>query len=232
MLNLSFTSDEYLPKIKILLADDHTMLRQGIRVLLDREPDFEVVAEASDGEEAVRLCGEYKPDVVLMDVGMPKFGGLEATRQIKVAYPNIAVMVLTIHDDLEYIIGFLEAGASGYMMKSAYGEKLSRAIRSILVGDMVLDSIVGEKLLKCASVHHLYPAQLEGKQQLTSREIEVLSLLARGISNRDIALELGISIRTVKGHMVRIFSKMKVKSRTEATLSALKQGLVSLEQIS
>lgn len=225
------SSSKRLSKVKILLADDHIMLRQGIRLLLDREPDFEIVAEAGDGEEAVTLVGEYKPDVVLMDVGMPKLGGLEATRQIKAAHPATAVLVLTIHDDEEYIIGFLEAGAVGYLMKSAYGEELSRAIRSIMAGDMVLHPMVGRKLLRCAANRQLYPVKAEGAEKLTSREIEVLKLLGRGITNQGIALELDVSIRTVKGHLVNIFSKMKVSSRTEAVSCAFKRGLITLEEI-
>ncbi|MFC1925332.1 response regulator [Chloroflexota bacterium] len=220
-----------MSKVKILLADDHTMLRQGIRVLLDREPDFKVVAEAGDGVDAVRLCGEYKPDVVLMDVGMPLLGGLEATRQIKDICPDTAVLVLTIHDDEEYIIGFLEAGAVGYLMKNAYGEELSQAIRSIVAGDMVLHPMVGQKLLKCATNRQLNSVKTEVAEQLTPREVEVLRMVGKGTSNREIALKLGVSTRTVKGHLVNIFSKMKVHSRTEATLSALKRGLITMEEM-
>lgn len=221
-----------LSKIRILLADDHTVMRQGVRMLLEREPDFEVVAEAGDGEEAVRLTGEYLPDVVLMDVGMPKLGGLEATKQIKANHPDTLVLVLTIHDDEEYIIRFLEAGAAGYLMKSAYGEELLQAIRSLRAGDLVLHPIVGQKLLKRASRSQLKPIKLEDIEQLTPRELEVLKLAARGISNQRIALELGIGVRTVKGHLVNIFEKMEVTTRTEAIINALKRGWIVLEEIS
>ena len=225
------SQDERLSKIKILLADDHAMLRQGIRMLLDNEPDFEVVAEAGDGEEAVRLCKTYKPDIVLMDVGMPKLGGLEATRQIKASYPEISVLVLTIHDDEEYVIGFLEAGATGYLMKSSYGVELLQAIRSVMAGDIFLHPAVGQKLLNRAASRHSNPVKLAGIEQLTPREIQILELVGRGISNRDIALELGISLRTVKGYLMNIFAKMKVKSRTEAVLYALKQRWIVLDEI-
>lgn len=223
--------DKHQPKIKILLADDHIMLRQGIRALLDREIDFQVVAEAGDGQEAVILTEQHNPDIVLMDVAMPKVGGLEATRQIKAAHPETAVIVLTIYDDEEYILGFLEAGAAGYLMKSAYGEELSHAIRSVLAGDLVLHPSVGQKILNCCFNYRMLPAKLDNNDKFTSREIEVLKLLVQGKNNRHIALELDVSIRTVKGHLVSIFAKMKVKSRTEATLCALKRGLVTLDEV-
>jgi NarL family two-component system response regulator LiaR len=216
---------------KILLVDDHPMLRQGIRQLLERERDFEVVAEAGDGEEAVRLASEFKPDIVLMDVGMPKVSGLEATRQIKAQHSEIAVLVLTVHDEDEYIIGLLEAGASGYLLKSAYGEELVQAVRSIRTGGYALHPVVGQRLLKRAASHQLKPIKLEGVEQRTTREIEVLKLAARGMSNREIATELGIGVRTVKGHLVSIFAKMRVGSRTEAVLRALKYGWIVIEDI-
>lgn len=220
-----------MSKTKILLADDHPMLRQGIRELLERERDFEVVAEVGDGEEAVKLASELKPDVVIMDVGMPKLNGLEATKQIKAKHPATAVLVLTIHDEDEYIMGLLEAGAAGYLLKSAYGEELVNAIRSIRTGELVLHPVVGQKLLKRLASRQLRPIRLEGVEQLTNREIDVLKLAAKGMSNRDIAVELGLGLRTVKGHLVNIFSKMRVGSRTEAVLQALKRGWIILENV-
>jgi len=222
-------SDKHPSKVKILLADDHIMLRQVIRVLLERESDFDVVAEASDGEEAARLCDKFKPDVVLMDVAMPNIGGLEATKKIKSAHPDIAVLVLTIHDDEEYIIGFFEAGAAGYLVKSAYGEELVQAIRSLHAGDVVVHPLIMQKMLNRLASHKTKPVKLKGVEQLTPREIEVLKLLASGISNRDIALDLSISVRAVKAHLTSIFAKIEVRSRTEATLFALKQGWVVLD---
>lgn len=216
---------------RILLVDDHPMLRQGIRQLLERERDFEVVAEASDGEEAVTLAGELLPDVVVMDVGMPKLGGLGATKQIKAEHPKIAVLVLTIHDEDEYIIGILEAGAAGYLLKTAYGEELVQAIRAVRAGEFALHPVVGQRLLKRAARHRLKPIKLEGVEQLTTRETEVLKLTAKGMSNRDIAAELGIGVRTVKGHLVSIFAKMRVSSRTEALLQALRHGWIAIEDI-
>lgn len=219
-----------LSKIKILIADDHPMIRHGIRSLLEREPDFDVVAEAIDGEEAVNLCRKYKPDIVLMDVGMPKLSGLEATKKIKAEYPDISVLVLTIHDEERYIIGFLKAGASGYLLKSAYGGELLQAIRSLQVGDLVLHPRIGQKLIKSLDDHQHSQVKLESVEQLTSREIEVLTLAAQGMNNNDIARDLSIGSRTVKGYLVNIYAKMGVSSRTEAVVFALQQGWINLEK--
>ena len=218
-------------RTKILIADDHPMLRRGIRELLERESDFQVVAEAGDGEEAARLTGKLKPDVVIMDVSMPRVSGLEATRQIKSEHPAIAVLVLTIYDDEEYIVGLLEAGAAGYLLKSAYGQELVQAIRSVRTGEVVLHPLIGQKLLKRAASRQPRAISSGSIERLTARETEVLRLAARGMSNRDIALELGVGIRTVKGHLGNIFSKMRVGSRTEAVLRALKEGWVILEDM-
>lgn len=218
-------------KTKILLADDHPMLRRGIRELLERQQDFEVVAEAGDGYEAVKLAAELKPHVVVMDIGMPKLSGLEATKQIKAKYPTTAVLVLTIHDEDEYIAGLLQAGVAGYLLKSAYGEELVNAIRSIRTGELVLHPVVGQKLLKRLASLQPRPIKLESVEQLTNREIDVLKLAAKGKSNRDIAIKLGIGLSTVKGHLISIFSKMRVGSRTEAVLQALKRGWIILEDV-
>ena len=218
-------------RTRILLADDHPVLRQGIRHLLEREGDFEVVGEAGDGEEAVKLASELMPDVAVMDVGMPKLSGLEATKQIKARYPAIAVLVLTIHDDNEYIVGLLQAGAAGYLLKSAYGEELVQAIRSVRAGEFVLHPIVAQRLIKRVASQQVTPIRLEGVEQLTTREAEVLKLVAKGKTNKDISLELGIAVRTVKGHVANIFAKMRVASRTEAILLALKQGWFVPEDI-
>jgi NarL family two-component system response regulator LiaR len=212
--------------IKILIADDHPMFREGIRHLLEQEQDFKVVAEAGDGEEAVRLAGEFMPDVVIMDIGMPILNGLEATRQIKEDHPNIAVLVLTIHDDEEYCSGLLEAGAAGYLLKSAYGMELLGAIRSLQFGGFVLHPLVVQMLLRRVASYHLKSKTLDSVEHLTAREVEVLRLAAEGMSNKDIAFELGIGVRTVKGHLLHIFTKMRVGSRTEAVVKALQGGII------
>jgi len=218
-----------LPRIKIIIADDHPLIRQGIRTLLEREPDFDIVAEASDGEEAVKLTSEYNPDVILMDVGMPKLSGLEATRMIKTEHPDICVLVLTIHDDERYIIGFLKAGASGYLLKTAYGEELVHSIRALRAGTMVMHPTVAERLLSCFDSQQLSKVKLDGVEQLTIREVEVLRLAARGMGNNEIAHELNIGVRTIKGYLVNIYAKLGVNSRTEAVVCALQQGWIALD---
>ncbi|NQT73271.1 MAG: response regulator transcription factor [Chloroflexi bacterium] len=216
-------------KIKIILADDHPMLRAGIRHLLEREDDFEVVGEASDGDQVIRLANEIISDVVIMDIHMPKVSGLEATKRIKAIHPAIAILVLTIHDEDEYVVGLLQAGAAGYLLKTAYGEELVQAIRSIVAGEFVLHPVAGQRLLKIAAGDNFTPAKIDGAEQLTTRELQVLTLAAKGMSNRDIAGDLDIRVRTVKGHLVNIFAKMQVGSRIEAVLNALKKGLIRLD---
>lgn len=223
-------SEKSLSKIRIIIADDHPLIRQGIRTLLEREPDFNVVAEASDGEEAVMLTSKFKPDVILMDVGMPKLNGLEATRLIKSEHPATTVLVLTIHDDERYIIGFLKAGAGGYLLKSAYGEELVHSIRALRAGTLVIHPTVAERLLSCFDSHQLSKVKLDGVEQLTVREVEVLKLAARGMGNSDIAHELNIGVRTIKGYLVNIYAKLGVNSRTEAVVCAIQQGWISLDE--
>jgi len=218
-------------KIAILLADDHPLLRQALKGLLEKQVDFEVVAEAGDGEEAVRLAAELMPDVVIMDIGMPKLDGLEATRQIKASQPNIAVLVLTVHSDDQYIIGILQAGAAGYLVKSVFGEEVIQAIRGVVAGEMVFSPSIGQRLLKQAARYPTKPALLEAGEKLSIRELEILKLAARGLSNKDIAEELRLSLRTVKGHLADIFSKLRVGSRTEAVITGLRAGFLSLDDI-
>lgn len=218
-------------KITIILVDDHPLLRQAIRNVLDKQADFQVIAEAGDGEEAVRLAGELAPDVMIMDIGMPVMNGLEATRQIKASHPRIAVLVLTVHSDDQYVIGILQAGAAGYLTKSVFGEELVQAIRGVVAGEMVLSSSIGQRLLKHAARYPTIPVSLEAGEKLSTRELEILKLAARGMSNKDIALEVGLSLRTVKGYLADIFSKLMVGSRTEAVITSLRAGFLSLDDL-
>ena len=228
----SSTASRKLPsKTRIVLADDHPLLRKAIRDLLEKEPHFSIIGEAGDGEEAVRLAVELKPDVVIMDISMPNLDGLQATRQIKAHYPDIAVLVLTIHTDDESILEILKAGAAGYLLKSAFGDEVAHAVRAVATGDMVLSAPIGLRLLKQAARFPTRPVLLEAGENLSIRELEVLKLTARGLSNKDVASALNIKQRTVKGHLADIFSKLRVASRTEAVISGLQAGFLTMDDI-
>jgi len=218
-------------KIRILIADDHAVLREGMHNRLEQEKDFEVVGEASDGEEAVKLGSELKPDVIIMDIVMPKLSGIEATRLIKQASPSTAVLILTAYSDIRYILGLLEAGACGYLLKSARGSEIVGAIRAVRSGESVLDPVVTRKLLQ--RVVGLAQGSGEGSTsgQLTPRETEILRLASRGMSNKDIANTLFLSLRTVKAHLTNIFNKMGCGCRTDAIIKGLREGYITLDDI-
>ncbi|MBA7650607.1 Transcriptional regulatory protein LiaR [subsurface metagenome] len=219
-------------KVRILIADDHAVLREGMRNLLEEEKDFEVIGEAGDGEEAVKLATELKPDVVIMDIVMPKLNGIEATKLIKQASSSTAVLILTAYSDIRYILGLLEAGACGYLLKSARGSEIAGAIRAVRSGESVLDPVVTQKLLQRVVGPVKEVGEVKTGGQITSRETEVLKLAARGMSNKDIADELFLSLRTVKAHLSNIFNKMGVGSRTEAIVKGLREGYIILEGVS
>ena len=221
----------HLGKIKILIADDHAVVREGTRQILEQESDLEVVAEAGDGEEAVKLAGSSKPDVAIIDISMPKVDGIEATKQIKALYPDVAVLILTAYDDDQFVFSLLEAGAAGYLLKSVRGRELVDAVRAVHTGESVLHPAIARKVLNRM-------AQAPGKSQaqkpediLSQREMEVLRLATRGLSNQDIADELCLSLRTVQAHLSHIFNKLEVSSRTEAVVRALKEGWVTLDDV-
>ena len=221
-------------RIKVMLAEDHVLVREGTRELVDREDDLEVVAEAGDGEEAIRLADAHRPDVILMDISMPKLNGLEAMRQVKAAHPEIAVLVLTAYDDDEYVFAFLESGAAGYLLKDASAEDLVRAIREVYAGESVLHPAVTRKVLDYFAQHaaELQSGERVVPAQLTDRELEVLKLAGKGMTNREIAGDLSISARTVQVHLSNVFGKLGVGSRTEAVLYAVREGWFSLEDVS
>jgi NarL family two-component system response regulator LiaR len=221
-----------LKKIKILIADDHAFVREGTRRILELEQDLEVVAEAGNGEEAVALASDLKPDVAIIDVAMPKLDGIEATRRIKALCPAVAVLVLSAYDDDQFVFGLLEAGAAGYLLKSVRGHEIVDAIRAVDAGESVLHPSVARKVLnRFASVSNRAQRK-KPLELLTEREMEVLKLVTRGLSNKDIADGLSLSVRTVQGHLANIFNKLRVSSRTEAVVHALKEGWVTLDDVS
>jgi len=220
-----------LGKIRILIADDHAVVREGTRQILEQEPDMEGVAEAGDGEEAIRLSGSSKPNVAIIDIAMPKLDGIDATRQIKALYPTIAVLILSAYDDDQFVFSLLEAGAAGYLLKSIRGRELIDAVRAVYAGESVLHPAIARKVL-----NRFVPVSGEPRGQklseiLSEREMEVLKLATRGLGNQDIANELCLSLRTVQAHLGHIFNKLKVSSRTEAVVRALKEGWITFEDI-
>jgi NarL family two-component system response regulator LiaR len=220
-----------MEKISILLADDHVLVRQGTRELLEREDDMKVVGEAGDGEEAVKLTAELHPHVVIMDIAMPKLNGIEATRSIKEIHPDSAVLILSAYDDDQYVFAILEAGAAGYLLKDVPSQELVEAIRAVHAGESILHPTIARKVVNRFASPRGQAAFATESDRLSDREMEVLKLAARGMTNMEIANELALSVRTVQGHLSNIFSKMQVGSRTEAVILALRMGWFTLEEI-
>lgn len=206
--------------IKILMADDHPVVRAGIRGMLETQADFEVLAEAENGREAVELVAKLKPDVVLMDLRMPEMEGVEAIEKIKTQHPEIHILVLTTYDTDADIVRAVEAGATGYLLKDAPRDELFRAVRATARGEAVLAPVVAARLMG--------KMRSSGEENLSAREIDVLMLVARGASNQDVADQLFISKATVKSHLLQIYQKLGVSDRTAAVTTAIERGIIRL----
>jgi DNA-binding NarL/FixJ family response regulator len=208
--------------IHVLLADDHAVVRAGIRQFLEHASDIDVIAEASDGLEAQELINTHHPDVAVLDIQMPKASGIEVTRWVRREHRKVGVLVLTAYDDDPYILAVLQAGANGYVLKTASPLDIIQAVRDVYAGKSALDPTVTQKVM----------AQILGQktplmtEELTDRELEVLRLTGKGYTNKAIGAQLGISDRTVQGHLARIFNKLQASSRTEAVMRAVSLGLI------
>jgi len=220
-----------MDKIRVMLVEDHVLMREGTRKLLEQEEDLCVVAQAGDGEEAIRLVATHRPDVILMDIALPRLNGLEATRQIKAADYKSAILVLSAYDDDEYVLAFLEAGAAGYLLKSVSAHELIQAIRTVHAGESVLHPTITRRVLAHLSGQNTAKPPEPATTCLTERELEVLQLAACGLTNREIGNQLSISARTVQVHLSNVFGKLQVGSRTEAVLYAVQQGWLSLQDL-
>jgi len=215
---------------RILVADDHPVFRDGIRKLLESETTIELIAEANDGEEAIRLATELKPDVIVMDIIMPKINGIEAAKQIKSVLPTTAILLLSAYDYDSYVLAALQAGVAGFVYKGARSSELLTAIKTVQVGERILDPTLAYKVLaRLVPTDESTPKLMSGI--LRGRELEVLKLAAKGMTNKEIAEELFISERTVQTHFANAFHKLNVGSRTEALLRALKEGWLALEDL-
>jgi two-component system response regulator NreC len=215
-----------MPPIRILLADDHTMVRDGLRALLDRQPDLEIVAEASDGRECVRLAEEHLPDVVMMDIAMPQMNGIEATRRIVAANPSTAVVILSMHQDESYVLQSLKAGARGYLLKDSVREDVLDAIRTVVQGRSFLTRKVS-RMLQEDYIEQLRSKGLDDSYELlTDREREILQLLAEGKANKEVANVLNISPTTVETHRGHILRKLSLHGTADLILYAVRKRII------
>ena len=208
-------------KIRILLADDHNIVRTGIRQLLESANDLKVIAEAGDGEEAQALIEQHKPDVAVLDIQMPKASGIEVTRWVRSHLPEVGVLILTAYDDNPYVMAVLQAGANGYVLKTGQPDELIQAVRDVYEGKSTLDPNIAGRIMS-----DVFQKQEKSVESLTDREMDVLQLAAKGFTNKAIGVQLGISDRTVQGHLAHIFAKLQANSRTEAVMRAVSLGWI------
>jgi two-component system, NarL family, response regulator NreC len=216
-----------MSQIQILLADDHSVMRTGLRLVLERQEDFVVVAEASDGREAVALTQQHKPDVVVMDVTMPNLNGIEAARQIVLAFPQISIVMLSMHSDEAYILRALKAGARGYLLKESAESDLINAIRTVHSGKAFFSAAVSKMLVE-DYIRELQDREIEDSYELlTTREREILQLIAEGKSNKDVANLLNLSLYTVETHRGNLMEKLNLHTVPEVILYAVRKGVIS-----
>jgi DNA-binding NarL/FixJ family response regulator len=213
--------------IRVILADDHAVVRAGIRQFLEQAPDIQVVAEADDGEMAQAVVTQHVPDVIVLDVQMPYASGIEVTRWVRTNYPNVGVLVLTAYDDDPYVMAVLQAGANGYVLKTASPTDIIEAVRDVFEGKSALDPVIAQKLIHFVSGYDA--TQASEYEALTDRELEVLSLAGKGFTNKAIGVQLDISARTVQGHLAKTYAKLEAGSRTEAVMRAVSLGLIDAE---
>jgi DNA-binding NarL/FixJ family response regulator len=217
------SSNKSKTKIRVLLADDHHIVRAGIRQLLESAKELQVIAEAGDGEEAQALIKKHKPDVAVLDIQMPKASGIEVTRWVRSHLPEVGVLILTAYDDDPYVMAVLQAGANGYVLKTAKADELIQAVFDVNEGKSALDPNITRKLMS----NLFKQPEKTPVESLTDRELDVLRLAAKGFTNKAIGMQLGISDRTVQGHLAHIFAKLQANSRTEAVMRAVSLGWVS-----
>lgn len=214
-----------MEKIRVLLADDHTVLRQGIAQALELQGDMSVVAQASNGAEAVKLARQYRPGVVLLDINMPELDGVEATRQITTALPETGVIILTMYRRDEYIFEAIKAGASGYLLKEVELSELLKAVRAVARGEAVIDAAIAKRVM-AELRSDITSARVEAGELLAERDIDILRLVAQGKSNQEIAGYLALSEKTVRNRLSLVFHRLHLKNRTQAALYAMRRGLV------
>lgn len=219
-----------MTKTRILIADDHTLVREGIAALLSFYDDIDIVGQASDGAEAIRLAQKIKPDIILMDISMPSLGGFEATLEIKKTLPDTKIIMLTQYDDKEYVARFLKAGISGYLLKKAVGSELINAIRAVQRGEFYLFSSIASEIVAGYLDKDKKPNEEDIYEKLTDREKQVLKLIAEGYSHKEIASCLNISAKTVIAHQTNISEKLGVRSRTGLIKFAISKGIIKLEK--
>lgn len=215
-----------MAKIRVLLADDHAIVREGVKMILAKESDFEVVGEADDGRQALQLVERLKPHVVVMDISMPGMSGIEATQQVKEAHPNVNVLALTMHEDESYVFKLLRSGASGYVLKRAAAQDLVQAVRAAAKGEAFLYPSVARKVVEDYLKRVEAGENRDRYDGLTDREKEILTLIAQGQSNQEIARKLYISIKTVQTHRAHILEKLGLHDRTELVRYAIRKGLI------